>query len=89
MHKAAFEKYNQQLIEQGLSPLANPRNAASGSLRMKDPKEVAARNLDAFLYHVSYVTGRHPNGSDQLSSHSNTLDLLWQMGFRSPKEEKK
>ncbi len=89
LHKAAFEKYNQQLIEQGLSPLANPRNAASGSLRMKDPKEVAARNLDAFLYHVSYVTGRHPNGSDQLSSHSNTLDLLWQMGFRSPKEEKK
>ncbi len=89
LHKKAFEKYNQQLIEQGLSPLANPRNAASGSLRMKDPKEVAARNLDAFLYHVSYVTGRHANASDQLSSHSNTLDLLWQMGLRSPKKEKK
>ena len=97
LHKAAFEKYNQQLIDQGLSPLANPRNAASGSLRMKDPKEVAARNLDAFLYHVSYATGLTHSGStglthsgtDQLSSHSNTLDLLWQMGFRSPKEEKK
>ncbi|TAH09595.1 MAG: DNA ligase (NAD(+)) LigA [Sphingobacteriia bacterium] len=89
LHKATFEKYNQQLIEQGLSPLANPRNAASGSLRMKDPKEVAARNLDAFLYHVSYVIGRHPNGSDQLSSHAGSLDLLWQMGFRSPKEEKR
>ncbi len=98
LHKAAFEKYNQQLIEQGLSPLANPRNAASGSLRMKDPKEVAARNLDAFLYHVSYATTGlthsgpdqlQGNGLDQLSSHSNTLDLLWQMGFRSPKEEKK
>jgi DNA ligase (NAD+) len=87
LHKAAFEKYNQQLIDQGLSPLANPRNAASGSLRMKDPKEVAARNLDAFLYHVSYVIGG--NGSEKLSSHSNTLDLLWEMGFRSPKEEKK
>jgi DNA ligase (NAD+) len=89
LHKSAFEKYNDQLIEQGLSPLANPRNAAAGSLRMKDPKEVAARNLDAFLYHVSYVTGLQTNASDQLSSHSKTLDLLWQMGFRSPKEEKK
>ena len=97
LHKAAFEKYNEQLIEQGLSPLANPRNAAAGSLRMKDPKEVAARNLDAFLYHVSYVTGQHlyastgltHSGADQLSSHSSTLDLLWQMGFRSPKNEKK
>jgi DNA ligase (NAD+) len=69
LHKVAFEKYNEQLIAQGLSPLANPRNAAAGSLRMKDPKEVAARNLDAFLYHVSYAsTGRYPNGSDQLNA---------------------
>jgi DNA ligase (NAD+) len=54
MSKAAFAKYNEQLAAQNLAPLANPRNAASGSLRMKDPKEVAQRNLDAFLYHVSY-----------------------------------
>ena len=54
MSKKAFEKYNAHLAVQNLSPLANPRNAASGSLRMKDPKEVAQRNLDAFLYHVSY-----------------------------------
>ncbi len=54
MSKNSFEKYNAQLTAQGLSPLANPRNAASGSLRMKDPKDVAQRSLDAFLYHVSY-----------------------------------
>ncbi|KAF0235595.1 MAG: DNA ligase, partial [Chitinophagaceae bacterium] len=54
LSKQAFDNYNKKLIDQGLSPLANPRNAASGSLRMKDPKEVAERNLDAFLYHVSY-----------------------------------
>ena len=36
------------LAEQNLAPLANPRNAASGSLRMKDPKDVAKRNLEAF-----------------------------------------
>ncbi len=90
LNKKSFEQYNQQLINQGLSPLANPRNAASGSLRMKDPKEVAERNLDAFLYHVSYVTkDNNGNVTEQLSSHAGTLDLLWELGFRSPKAEKK
>ena len=56
MSKKSFEKYNDWLVEQGQSALANPRNAASGSLRMKDPKEVSRRNLEAFLYHVSYYT---------------------------------
>lgn len=54
MTKASFKKYNDALAEQGLGALANPRNAASGSLRIKDPKLVAKRNLEAFLYHVSY-----------------------------------
>ncbi len=54
MNKSSFKKYNDQLAEQGLPPLANPRNAAAGSLRMKDPKEVGKRNLEAFLYHVAY-----------------------------------
>ncbi|WP_439504574.1 NAD-dependent DNA ligase LigA [Sediminibacterium sp.] len=89
LSKASFKKFNQKLIEQGLTPLANPRNAASGSLRMKDPKEVAERNLDAFLYHVSYVTHKTAMHTPSLSSHAGSLDLLWEMGFRSPKEEKK
>jgi DNA ligase (NAD+) len=55
MNKANFKKYNDKLIEQGESPLANPRNAAAGSLRMKDPSAVGKRNLEAFLYHVSYI----------------------------------
>jgi len=90
LNKKSFEQYNQQLIEQGLSPLANPRNAASGSLRMKNPKEVAERNLDAFLYHVSYVaTDKNGKVSEQLLTHAGSLDLLWDLGFRSPKAEKK
>ena len=56
MNKENFKKYNQQLEEQQLAPLANPRNAASGSLRIKDPKEVSRRNLEVFLYHISYFT---------------------------------
>ncbi|PWT76716.1 MAG: DNA ligase (NAD(+)) LigA [Bacteroidetes bacterium] len=93
MNKTNFKKYNEQLAEQNLPPLANPRNAASGSLRIKDPKEVSRRNLEAFLYHVSYFTrsdgktqqkGKHPP-----ENHSDSLEMLWQLGFRSPQREKK
>ena len=56
MTKQSFNKYNEGLVLQGLQPVANPRNTAAGSLRIKDPKEVARRNLDAFLYHVSYIS---------------------------------
>src|ERR1700744_1327273 len=56
MNKDNFKKYNEQLAAQQLPPLANPRNAAAGSLRIKDPREVSRRNLEAFLYHVSYFT---------------------------------
>jgi len=87
LSKHAFDAYNKKLVQQGLAPLANPRNAASGSLRMKDPKEVAERNLDAFLYHVSYFTLTN-NTQQALATHSGSLNLLWEMGFRSPKQEK-
>lgn len=89
MSKNAFEQYNQKLVSKGLSPLANPRNAASGSLRMKDPREVAERNLDAFLYHISYVTHLHNQHDKSLETHGGSLSLLWDMGFRSPQKEKR
>lgn len=89
LSKASFDRYNQKLMGQGLPILANPRNAASGSLRMKDPKEVAERNLDAFLYHISYVTYKTATHTTELNSHAGSLNLLWDMGFRSPREEKK
>ncbi len=91
MSKKSFEKYNTQLVEQGNAPLANPRNAASGSLRMKDPKDVAERNLDAFLYHMSFVVRKEgfPHTDELLSTHGGTLELLWNLGFRSPQKEKK
>ena len=54
MNKKAFDGFNATLAASNLPPLANPRNAAAGALRMKDPREVAQRNLDAFLS-VSYT----------------------------------
>ena len=89
MSKSSFNKYNELLVSQGSSPLANPRNAASGSLRMKDPKEVAQRNLDAFLYHISYFQTIDGRTVEELSSHAGSLQLLWDLGFRSPQKEKR
>ncbi len=90
MNKNNFRKYNEQMLAQNLPPLANPRNAASGALRIKDPKEVAKRNLEAFLYHISYVIPEKgqtlPNALD---THAGALQLLWDLGFRSPEKEKK
>jgi DNA ligase (NAD+) len=91
LNKNNFKKYNDQLAEQGLPPLANPRNASAGSLRIKDPKEVSRRNLEAFLYHVSYsTTTEHlPSLHETLATHSGSLKMLWDLGFRSPQKEKR
>ncbi|MCS7029402.1 MAG: NAD-dependent DNA ligase LigA [Bacteroidia bacterium] len=50
--KSNFEKINQERIEQGEELYANPRNFASGSLKLQDPREVARRRLDFFPYYV-------------------------------------
>lgn len=109
INKTNFKKFNDALAEQGLAPLANPRNAAAGTLRIKDPMEVKRRNLEAFVYHVSYYAlkdGRQmtdenkdiaddapsaatPPLSAYLATHSGTLEMLWDLGFRSPAKEKK
>lgn len=91
MSKKNFKAYNDQLAEENLPPLANPRNAASGTLRIKDAKEVARRNLEAFLYHVGYVAMAKDKSSmyDVMHTHSSALQLMWELGFRSPEKEKK
>ena len=87
MNKENFKKFNEQLLEQNLPPLANPRNAASGSLRMKDARLVGKRNLEAFIYHIAYL--HYKDGATEIPSHSKSLEMLWELGFRSPVHEKK
>ena len=90
INKNNFKKYNEQLMEQGLPPLANPRNASAGTLRIKDPKEVGKRNLEAFVYNISYYTTlRNKKVAQELEQHSGSLEILWELGFRSPQKEKK
>ncbi len=88
MTRQSFKKYNEHLVEQGLAPLANPRNAASGSLRMKDPMVVRKRSLEAILYHISYVT-KSPDKKlgTALNSHSGSLEMLLQLGFKTPAKQ--
>jgi DNA ligase (NAD+) len=91
MNKSNFKAYNDKLMEEGIPPLANPRNAAAGSLRIKDTAAVGKRNLEAFLYHVSYLAVGNEQWAvgKQPVTHSDMLEMLWQLGFRSPKKEMK
>lgn len=83
MPKRSFEKLNRAKEEQGEEPFANPRNAAAGSLRQLDPKMAASRNLDVFLYGIGNMdkTG--------VVSHSEGLDYLDRLGFKTNKERRK
>jgi len=92
MNKENFRKYNEALAEEGLAPLANPRNASAGSLRMKDPAAVGRRNLEAILYHVSFIELNEKGLKkfpEQLNTHSGSLELLSSLGFKTPVAEKK
>ncbi len=85
IQKETFKKFNERRIAEGLPPLANPRNAASGSLRMLDTREVAKRGLTAVLYNVSYHTVQDEQPEPAvLQTHYQTLEWLYSMGFNTP-----
>ncbi len=85
INKNKFKQFNDQRLAENLPPLANPRNAASGSLRMIDPKEVGKRGLEAFLYHMSYLDFQEGKREPEaFETHYGTLNALSQLGFRTP-----
>jgi DNA ligase (NAD+) len=88
IHKDTFAAFNAQRAAEGLSPLANPRNAASGTLRMLDPREVSRRRLSAILYNISYVnTAPGAQRPAVLDTHYDSLQWLYQLGFPTPAKE--
>lgn len=90
IHKKVFEEYNKQRIADGLAPLANPRNAASGTLRILDPAEVRKRGLNAILYHISdYTLEQGASRPEALATHFGSLTWLYDLGFPSPAKEMK
>jgi len=88
IHKETFAELNRQRAAEGQSPLANPRNAASGTLRMLDPGEVGKRKLSAVLYHVSYYTLEVGAPTPpELQTHYDTLQWLYSLGFPTPAQQ--
>lgn len=88
IHKEVFEAYNKQRAADGLQPLANPRNAASGTLRILDPAEVRKRGLSAVLYHISdYTLADDKEKPHALDTHYGSLKWLYDMGFPTPAKE--
>ncbi len=75
MARSVFDRINEELELEGKPLLANPRNAAAGSLRQKNPKVCAKRQLDIAVFNLQLVEGR------SFATHSETLDYLREQGF--------
>ena len=83
MPREEFAKLNRTLEEAGTPTFANPRNAAAGAVRQKDPAVTARRPLDIFLYHVSRAAALG------FSSHWDALEALRAAGFKTnPRAER-
>ena len=81
MPRAVFERINSERAEAGQALMANPRNAAAGSLRQLDSKITAKRRLDIFVFNFQggelYADGHAP------TSHTETLQRLSELGFKT------
>lgn len=75
MSKAVFNELNAEREIKGEALLANPRNAAAGSIRQLDPKVAASRKLDIVCFNMQYSDG------EPYTTHSETLDAMKSMGF--------
>lgn len=76
MPKKTFHALNEALEENGEKTFANPRNAAAGSLRQKDPKVTAKRKLDILVFNVQLAEGK------TFASHAETLEYLKSLHFK-------
>jgi DNA ligase (NAD+) len=75
MHRTVFEQLNKDRDELGETAYANPRNFASGTLKMQDSKEVAKRNLDCFIYFLL-------TDNTSFQNHAASLNKLISWGFK-------
>jgi len=71
----SFKKINEEREKNGELPFANPRNATAGSIRLLDPREVARRRLDIFLYYI-FINGQ------EMPSQWENLQQLKKLGFK-------
>ena len=87
--KALFARINKEREQSGDTLFANPRNAATGGLRVKNPEETQKRGIEVFVYNLGFAHDH--NGSDQqkvLRTHDEGLRILEQLGFKIPHQER-
>jgi DNA ligase (NAD+) len=90
IRKDRFSEINAEREREGLSIFANPRNAATGGLRMKDPNETRKRGLEAFIYQLAYAEDKDGNEVHKnFKTHHEGIELLGSLGFRIPHQEMK
>lgn len=77
MPREIFAMLAEQQDLNGEKPFKNPRNAAAGSLRQKNPKVTATRKLDIFCFNIQRIDGQ------EISSHKQSLDFIKELGFRT------
>lgn len=85
IRKDNFEKINKERAKNGENLFANPRNAATGGLRMKDPNETRKRGLEAFIFQLGYAVDA--NGVDMLptlKTHDKGIETMGELGFKIP-----
>ncbi len=78
--RSVFARLNDDRTRNGEEPFVNPRNAASGAMKQLDPRQVAERGLELFLYSIARVSGSEPK------THSAALALLRDLGLRTNPE---
>ncbi len=76
MPKEVFQELVEKQIEEEKKPFKNPRNAASGSVRQKDPKITKERKLDIFVFNIQQISDDF-----NITNHKQSLDLLKKLGF--------
>ena len=76
MPLSVFQELVTRQLENEEEPFKNPRNAAAGGLRQKDPKVTAERKLSIFVFNVQQIEG------ETLTTHAGSLDLLKKLGFK-------
>ncbi len=84
--KSGFERVNEEQAAAGQHLFANPRNAAAGSMRQKDPRAAARRPLDMFIYSLGYAEEQRERFPD---SHWETLQMLAELGLRINPENRR
>lgn len=77
MPKNVFEDLVEEQEKNAEQPFKNPRNAAAGSLRQKNPKITAKRKLDIFCFNIQQIEGK------EITSHKQSLDYIKSLGFKT------